>query len=262
MVTAADLKDEPVPPQGEADTIGGLEVHTVEETEHYLQMLIYGEPGSGKTYLAGSASIVDEMSPVLFVDVEGGTLTLRKDFPDVKRVRINSFTDLKKIHSHLRRGDHPYKTVVVDSLTELRAYSMDVIMARASKENPNQDPEVPSVREWGKNSEQVRRIVRAFRDLEMNVIMTCLPTFDKDDAGKLRIGIDLPGKLSGHVAGFYNNVSYLHTTVRKEDVKRILTSGANDRVVAKDRSNTLPQSLVEPTMRKIYDAVILGKSVS
>ena len=38
-----------------------------------LKVLLYGPSGTGKTSLASTASTVDEISPVLYVDLERGT---------------------------------------------------------------------------------------------------------------------------------------------------------------------------------------------
>ena len=44
----------------------------------WLNVLIYGEPGVGKTWLCGTADDDKADKPVLFMDVEGGVTTLRK----------------------------------------------------------------------------------------------------------------------------------------------------------------------------------------
>ncbi len=64
--------------------IAGIQPIKASERAKYLKLLVYGQPGSGKTYLAGTATKVPELSPVLFIDVEGGTKTLTTYFPDAE----------------------------------------------------------------------------------------------------------------------------------------------------------------------------------
>ena len=51
----------------------GMTVVNPEQNNHF-NMLIHGVSGVGKTSLAATASQVDDMSPVLYVDFESGTL--------------------------------------------------------------------------------------------------------------------------------------------------------------------------------------------
>ena len=175
-------------------TIGGLEIQPVADVANSFNMLVYGDPGIGKTTLAGSASEIEAMSPVLFLDVEGGTMSLRKDYPDIDVVPINEWTDMPRIHSALLAGTE-YKTVVIDSLTEVQKVGMKALMKAVVLKFPERDPDVPSIREWGKNGTQTRDLVRAFRDLPINVIFTALPIIDSDEFNNTHIRPSLSGKL-------------------------------------------------------------------
>lgn len=234
-------------------TLGGLNIQTVSEKTEFINMLVYGNPGAGKTVLAGSADAVPELRPVLFIDVEGGTLSLRDRHPDVEVIRVQSWNDMQLIYNELYAMEHDYKTVVLDSLTEIQKFSMYNIMAQVLRENPDRDPEVPSIREWGKNIEQIRRLVRAFRDLPMNTVLTALAVTDKDsDSGKIVTRPSLSGKLAMEVAGFVDIVGYLYTKVVDQEMLRLLLTQGTDRQVAKDRSDKLPTIIENPDMSTLY----------
>lgn len=244
--------------------IGSLEVQTAAEQAFNFNILIYGKSGVGKTRLAGSAAAVPEMSPVLFVDIEGGTFTIRDIYPDAHVVRVTSWPDLQIVYEALFDEETPYRTVVLDSLTEIMKFNMYAIMQGVVKKEAERDPDIPSVREWGKNIEQLRKFIRAFRDLPINTIFTALSTEEKNQkTGATEKKIALNGKLSLEAAGFLDIVVYMYTKMVGDPPinKRLLLSTATEDVIAKDRSNKLPPVLEFPTMQDIYDIVSGRRSV-
>lgn len=247
-------------------TLAGLEVKKVEERSTYFNILFYGESGVGKTTLAGSASMVPEMSPVLVVDIEGGTESLKHAYPDVDVVRVTNWKDMQKVYDVLHSGEHEYKTVILDSLTEIQKFNMYNIMASVIQQRPNQDEDVPSMREWGINLEQMRRFVRAFRDLNIHTIFTALSRSDKDaKTGITSIQPSLSGKLAGEVAAFLDIVCYAYVKQigDGEDIafKRLLLTSKTESHVAKDRSGRLPTVIEDPTMAKLFDLMTIKKVI-
>lgn len=193
------------------------------------------------------------MAPVLFVDMEGGTLSLRAEYPDVDVVRVQNFRELGKVHDALRKGEGGYNTVVLDSLTEIQKFSMYGIMQELLNKEPDRDPDVPGMREWGKNIEQIRRLVRAFRDLPMNVVFTALAMSDKDPrTGLSKTKPQLSGKLSSEVAGFMDIVVYMYMKQVDGENQRLLLTAATDTQVAKDRTGRLPAVIENPTMNTLH----------
>ena len=233
--------------------LGGLTIETVVERLRYINALFYGPPGVGKTVLAGSADAVPEMRPVLFIDVEGGTMSLRNFYPEVDVVRVQTWQDMQKVYDALYDGDHGYSTVVLDSLTEIQKFSMYNIMRALVRKEPDRDPDIPGMREWGKNIEQIRALVRAFRDLPVHTIFTALVAIDKDSkTGISQARPSLSGKLSAEVGGFVDIVGYTYTKVIEGQIERFILTQGTDRQIAKDRSGRLPQVIESPTMEKIY----------
>jgi phage nucleotide-binding protein len=237
-------------------TLGGLEIATVAERPKYINALWYGNPGAGKTVLAGSADAVPELRPVLFIDVEGGTLSIRERYPEVDVIRVQTWGDMQRLYDDLYDGKYDYKTIVLDSLTEIQKFSMYSIMEAVVLDNPDRDSEVPAIRDWGKNIEQIRRLVRAFRDLPMHTIITALAATEKDSkTGTIVTRPSLSGKLAMEVGGFVDIVGYLYTKAVDDNVMRLLLTTGTDRQVAKDRSDTLPTILEAPDMTKLYNHI-------
>ena len=89
-------------------------------------------------------------------------------------VDFSGFEMLQQIFSFLARGDHKYKTVVVDSLSELVKFNLDYIITKKRGEGgKNKDEDDVYLEDYGTMTKQMRRIVRMFRDLPMHVIFTC-----------------------------------------------------------------------------------------
>lgn len=236
------------------EAIAGLPVSKVSEQQRYFNMLIYGNSGAGKTRLAGSADAVPELRRVLFIDVEGGTLTLRNTpYKEIEVIRIKSWQDMESVYNELYAKPDMFNTVIIDSLTEIQKMSMDRIMRRLVEENEDRDADVPGVREWNINIEQTRKYVRKFRDLPMNTIFTALEHSEKNmRTGAIKRKPSLSGKVKDEVAAFLDIVVYLYTKEVGENNVRLLLTGNTEDTVAKDRSNQLPMLIENPTMEAIY----------
>ena len=244
----------------------GLPLQKPSAAAQYLKVLVYGRPGVGKTYFAGTAEDDPRTAPVLFADVEGGVLTISHRGEALDVFRINDFgDDLEALFGFLSSGQHEYKSVVIDSLTELQKASMRGIMRKAIQTQPGRDPDSPMLQEWGKNLEQVRRVVRAFRDLPIHVIMTALEVESKDDrTGEVTVSPSLSGKLASEVSGFFDIVGRLHTVAassrdaegnRQVTVTRRLLVSSTTKFIAKDRSGRLGIEVENPTIPMLLEQV-------
>lgn len=248
-----------------AEAKSKLQIMDLTEVEAYFKSLWYGQPGVGKTVLAGSVVEVPDMCPVLFVDAEGGTMSVQNK-KGIRYVRVRSYADILELIKLLRDPEAQkfYKTIVIDSLSEVERIVRMGVVAEAVKNDPSHDREIPYQQDWNRNSERNRRIVRILRDLPYNIIFTALSRDIRDDAtGTSNTRIALPGQLADEVAGFIDVVGLLTTQVVRKDNKRVLIRRLavqpTGRFVAKDRSNKLGPVVDQPTMLKIYN-LIHGKS--
>lgn len=232
-----------------------LPIAKIGERSVYHNFLIYGDAGVGKTVLAGSAQAVIHAGPVLFVDIEAGTNSLLKTYPDVDSVRISTWKELQDIYDYLVDEDHGYKTVVIDSLTEAQKINMYFIMKRAGLE-PGEDKS--GWDEYNMSLEHMNKFVRAFRDLPMNVIFTALADSERDKMGKLSIFPFFTGKFKKVVAGLLDEVFYLYIKelydeeTKETSMHRLLLTSATETTIGKDRSGQLPQVILDPTMDEIF----------
>ena len=245
-----------------------LNVYKPSVHDYRLKMLVYGDPGVGKTVLAATAMAVPSLREVLFINVESGILSITDaeeigvpELPDIKD--FNSFKELEDIFLFLVTQPHGYKTVVVDSLSELQKYNLDSIvgekMGKASKSGQTRtSPDDIWQEDYGESTQNMRRVVRRFRDLPMNVIFTCHAVTSQDESKKEVIRPALTPKLCTSVEGYVDVVGYLYTkevvtTDGEESLVRKLLVQPYGKFHAKDRSpgGRLGTVIEQPTMTEI-----------
>ncbi len=241
------------------------------DTPAKLNMMIYGIPGSGKTVLASTATLCKEMSPVLYIDVEGGALSMR-DFYNKKNIKIVRpvvfDVDMERYYSYLVSKKNVFRTVVIDTTTEAQKLSMLTIMNRLYESRPDKVGSQPSLQEWGKNSDAVRKFVRYYKNIpNVNTIFIAHAQEVKDEqSGAIVTKPSFSGKLPEELCGFVDIVGRLvETTKRGENDNEVKYSNAilfkstNGGYISKDRSNRLPYVMHNPTMGQIYELAITRK---
>lgn len=231
------------------------------EMVSYLNFLVYGDPGAGKTHLLGTAQDHVDTSPMLLIDVEGGTTTLRKR-KDLDVISVRSIKDIEDAYKELyasidvENNSMYYKTIGVDTLTEMQKLDMRDIMREVIQRRPDLDPDVPSMREWGKSAEHIRKIVRGFRDLPCNTIFTAHAAADVDNQTNVKTFYpQLPGKLKAEIPGFLDVVGYLTAVHEGDTITRQIQFAKTQRVMAKDRTNALGDVMQAPTIPMMWEAI-------
>lgn len=205
-----------------------------------LKMLVYGPPGAGKTTLAVSAQDCTLTAPVLMCNIEGGLLSVaNKDF-DV--VDYENMEQLENLLWFLVREKHKYKTFILDSLSELQVYNLEAIVQKEIRTNPKRTSGSRDdiwQDDYGVSTSQIRRIVRAFRDMPMHVFLTChdAETVKNNDRS---VHPALTQKLRQSVVGYMDLVGYLMAREEKIDekstvVRRMLCQPVGP-YIAKDRT--------------------------
>lgn len=224
-----------------------------------IKMLIVGEPGSGKTTLAGTIK-----EPTLVISAEAGLLVLKdkeidvidistddegKVIPEEKRI-----DRLKDVYKFLltKEAQDKYKWIFIDSITEIN----ENLIASLHKKYPEKKD---ILKLFGDNAKVMKEIIKSYRDIPFyNVVFTCLVTNDQNDDGQVMKKPMLSGKIKDSVAAFFDEVFLLFTIPDKDDAKadrrKLLTGAHNNVHFTKDRSGRL--NLAEdPDLQKIADKI-------
>lgn len=115
-----------------------IKMYTPTAKDAKLNILVFGEPGVGKTTLAATAQDHPAMRDVVFLNIEGGLLSVVSRGQPVKAVDISSQESVEEFFWSLRKDlmestDGPLagvKTVVIDSGSELQTLVLEGIVRK------------------------------------------------------------------------------------------------------------------------------------
>jgi phage nucleotide-binding protein len=207
-----------------------------------LKVLIYGEPGVGKTTFAATAP-----AP-LVIDVERGSRALLNTGNPVDVLEFRSIEQVEATIQYLKSGHEKfakYETIVLDSITEMQARLIDQQLRTLGAGAPVYKADWGV---YGENTQRLRMLVSSFRDIEKNLICTAHAKMDKDDQTGLNMWRPAltPG-LAKTVAGIFDIVGYLRINAKGERVLRVQPSKT---VLAKSRL-ALPEEINSPSWASI-----------
>lgn len=137
------------------NTFAGIPTMTPnEQQDDYGRWLIHGPQGSGKSTLA---STIANLGRTLFIDTVGekGTRSF-KGAPyasNIEVIRPTSITQFDDIFWALDKGGHPYKAVVVDSLTGIQKMTMRYLLGHdeTAVREIRQGTAPADIRTWGQS---------------------------------------------------------------------------------------------------------------
>lgn len=235
---------------------------SVDDADPWVNILIYGRNGMGKTRFGASAP-----NP-LIVDVnEEGTRSAKGS--GAKKYPVSKWADIGDIYWYLKAGDHPHETVVLDTITAMNALCLKFCLGEAEDRDPNREVGMPDRRTYGRAGELMRAQLLAFRNLPMHVVFLAQERVIKDEDTDEPVlhTPDLPAGSRGTAMGSVSYIGRIYSQEVKTRNKttKVITKKWEDRLLigpheeydTKDRTNSLGGSegvLRNPTMAKVITA--------
>lgn len=208
--------------------------------------IIYGPSGVGKTILAASADEIADYAPVLIVDIEGSAAGVGRLYPNVDVVKADTFEKLETIRHDLLNAEHPYKTVIFDTL------------------NVAQDRAIANFTErfngyaiWNEVNKWTVGFLREFHHSDMLAFFISHEKRDKDDlTGRIETTLRLKGQAVAEVPTVVDMIGYMQWEQDGDgELRRTLVVDKHPAVVTKNRFG-LNNKIYDPTMLEIQAQII------
>lgn len=247
-----------------------------------FNMMVYGEPGEGKTPLLGSVVDVPIMMPALLIDCDSGTLSIKENeilhtlhLPQIAiEKEISGWTCLEQIYAWLVTGEHSYKTVMLDGGTDIQRFcEMECIAYGIAHKTSDKahDEELAELADYRRIQERMKRMYMRFRDIrtqsgnKINFIATAHEGKQKDElTGMMVIQPMFMGKGAPLIASTFDIIGRMSTgpssTDPKKQVKRLVTA-VEQKARGRSRIKSLGQIVEEPTMAKIAEKIFADLDV-
>lgn len=237
---------------------------SLEELEERFTLLVHGGSGAGKTRLVSTAP-----KPMLFLDVESASRFVKgrkikwnptteeppKDDGtwDICVVKVDKYAKADKAYEWVKSRNHPFKSFVVDSISELQAKAVEEIKGRQQLQT----------QDWGKLLQKLAFFIRDLRDLtdddDNTIQVVAITAMSKDYDGILKPY--LQGQISAQVPYWLDITGYLYVTQTTDtstgEVKesRNLLIGRHPNFEAKSRVPGLPNIIESPNIKQMQKAI-------
>lgn len=253
----------------------------LDEDTEYVNLLVYATSGTGKTVFGSS-------DDVLFIAPEdSGLLSAKRNIlvPDakVKKWPVRKWDDAYDAYQYWSAWANegkkiPHKWFVIDSLSELQEFGMRDILERACKNNPARDPDIPALQDYLKNQAQIRRLVKGFNELPVNILYTARMMQHTNSEGHEETLPEIKGGAKqGHtfareICGATTSFGYMQVRrvrqkgddgkLTRREERRITwketTTNSEGTITAKDRTGVLAPYTTDLTLRKIREMIEAG----
>lgn len=241
-------------------------VTPMSEDFEFVNVLYYGRGGVGKSSHAAHAALEGR---IVYIDAESGVKKrplnrLGVPTDNIMRYHVENYEDLDELYwsvkGMLDKDPDSVKCVVFDSVTELQKKLIeDIATKRFDKKRAAgmvDDPFEVDRDEWGKMTEQMRRICRRFRDLPCHTAFVCLEKRMVDSSGAYYRPALTPA-FASDLVGYVDIVVYTDvaqaegetdTEKRARFIGVTVPTGA---LRGKDRFGILPPVMAYPSMDRI-----------
>lgn len=229
-------------------------IQPVKRVEFFMNMLVHGEPGVGKSVLAGSAP------KALILAHNLDETSSAAEFGSSAQVwHVPTHHEMEEAYQYIRHeGVNEFEWICWDNGTLWQEQSLDRVMEDLVTEKPHRNRWVPDMHEYLVVQNQLSTYVRQFQALPIHFLMVCHTMRTEDDDGRIQYVPMIQGgqgQLSQKIAGYMNVVAYMSAVQKKEGETRKIYVNKRSRYLAKSRWKGLQGEMSDPTITKVMDAV-------
>lgn len=194
-----------------------LEIKTFSPKSHKIKCLIYGASWTWKTTFGWTAE------NVIFASSENWLLSIADK--KVAFAQIKTLENLQELRDFLQNEEHNFKTLVIDSITDINNLIKESIEKKTWKQM--------QIKEWGELATKIKQILIDIKNIDMNVIIIAQEQYEKDDQVIQKIIPSLNWKLATEICYFMDIVWYI--AIDKQ-WNRTLITASNEKLLTKDRT--------------------------
>lgn len=234
-------------------------------------LLLYGQPGSGKTRFIGTAP-----PPVLLLEFDPhGERTIADRIRDgsvdvipMYALTTNPIKGTLWLVDQLKT-DEKYRTVAIDSLTYFSLALQNYILSLAgrvkvqyeeTRASSRPSSGILQIQDYQVLAVEAHNILKEFCSLKKNFILTAHADMVQDDTGAVFFGPSAPGRvLPKTLIGLFDEVWWANIQVSGGNVTYYIQTFNDGRHIARSRSAQIPPRLENVTFEEVVERFIKGK---
>lgn len=210
-----------------------------------VKILVYGTSGIGKTTLIKTTP---DHTKTIILSAESGLLSIADT--DIAVLKIEEMQDLLDAYTWLTTTEQglSYDWICLDSLSEISE-----VVLLAEKKKAGKDKRAAYI----PMQEIIESMIKDFRDLPRNILMTCKLEMYQDDNKMVRYRPMLVGqKLPVNIPYLFDEMFYMHAGTDEDGHEyRALQTQPDRKTEAKDRSGKLDM-FEYPSLANIADKIL------
>jgi hypothetical protein len=224
---------------------------------NFIRMIVYGDPGVGKTPFAATAP------NALMLEADRGEQSAVINGSTAKKWVLEDYNDSTEAYEYLRHGGtKDFEWLILDGITMFQERGLDHIMADLVASKPHRQLWGPDKGEYGQNMNRIAKFIRDLKDLPINLILTAHAMVSERELADGSIvtnmmpaiqGRLMPQKICGYV-GIVGHLQTLPSKRNKEGEYPVFSTRRRDGWYGKDRYSAIGR-MPNPTVPKIIAAI-------